>query len=111
MEDCGRELMEMCTVKETNENLRDACTQNVNTESGSSRDTSGNETNFSGLSKKMLNYVGELDRSFFLLTVLMNNLEKQADIAKQSLIVAAANNPLYPTIQCMRYCLQEVNFR
>ena len=48
---------------------------------------------------------------YFLLLILLKSLESQYEIAKTSLAVAAANKPLYPTIQCMRYCFAGVNFR
>ena len=53
----------------------------------------------------------ELVRRYILLEILTKNLESQTVMAKSSLIVAAANKPLYPTIQCMRYCFAEVQYR
>lgn len=53
----------------------------------------------------------ELTRRFMLLCVLTKSLESQAGVAKTSLIIAAANKPLYPTIQCMRYCFADIDFR
>ena len=52
-----------------------------------------------------------LGRRFLLLVILLKSLQEQVDIAKNNLIVAAANCPLYPTMQCMRYCLAYINFR
>ena len=50
-------------------------------------------------------------RSCMLLVILLNSLHEQVAVAKSNLIVAAANSPLYPTMQCMRYCLADVDFR
>ena len=52
-----------------------------------------------------------LGRSCMLLVTLLNRLQEQAAVAKSNLIVAAANSPLYPTMQCMRYCLADIDFR
>jgi hypothetical protein len=64
--------------------------------------------------KSMINVRGgdsELVRRYILLEILMKNLEIQTETAKSSLIVAAANKPLYPTIQCMRYCFADIQYR
>lgn len=47
---------------------------------------------------------------YLLLSILYQSLEAQCQTAKTSLAVAAANKPLYPTIQCMRYCFSSVDF-
>ena len=52
-----------------------------------------------------------MGRRFLLLVILLKNLKEQAGIARNNLIVAAANCPLYPTMQCMRYCLAYIDFR
>ena len=52
-----------------------------------------------------------MGRQFLLLVILLKNLKEQAGIARNNLIVAAANCPLYPTMQCMRYCLAYIDFR
>lgn len=50
-------------------------------------------------------------RCLYLLVILLNSLQEQVDVARNNLIVAAANCPLYPTMQCMRYCLAVIDFR
>ena len=50
-------------------------------------------------------------RRLLLLVILLNSLKEQVDVAEDNLIVAAANCPLYPTMQCMRYCLADILFR
>ena len=52
-----------------------------------------------------------MGRRFLLLVILLKNLKGQTSIARNNLIVAAANCPLYPTMQCMRYCLAYIDFR
>ncbi|XP_060588753.1 tRNA (32-2'-O)-methyltransferase regulator THADA-like [Ruditapes philippinarum] len=64
--------------------------------------------------KSLVNVRGgdsELVRRYILLEILMKNLQIQTETAKSSLIVAAANKPLYPTIQCMRYCFADIQYR
>ena len=60
-----------------------------------------------------ITYIGDdlMGRRFLLLVILLKNLREQASIARNNLIVAAANCPLYPTMQCMRYCLAYIDFR
>ena len=50
-------------------------------------------------------------RRLLLLMILLDSLKQQVDVARDNLIVAAANCPLYPTMQCMRYCLADIKFR
>ncbi|GFO33499.1 thyroid adenoma-associated-like protein [Plakobranchus ocellatus] len=46
-----------------------------------------------------------------LLCLLLQSLDNQIAVAEQSLMSAAANRPMYPTLHCIRYVLQEVNFK
>ena len=50
-------------------------------------------------------------RHLLLLVILLNSLKDQVVVARDNLIVAAATCPLYPTMQCMRYCLADIHFR
>ncbi|XP_033733610.1 thyroid adenoma-associated protein homolog [Pecten maximus] len=47
-------------------------------------------------------------RSLLLLWILLSYLQDQKEVAKGSLIMAAANRPLYPTLHCIRYILFDV---
>ncbi|XP_069117931.1 tRNA (32-2'-O)-methyltransferase regulator THADA-like isoform X2 [Argopecten irradians] len=47
-------------------------------------------------------------RSLLLLWILLSYLLDQKEVAKGSLIMAAANRPLYPTLHCIRYILFDV---
>ncbi|XP_052228091.1 thyroid adenoma-associated protein homolog isoform X2 [Dreissena polymorpha] len=53
---------------------------------------------------------GKLDGSYLLLVIFMASLGEQYMVARTSLAVAAANKPLYPTLMCIRYCLDRINF-
>lgn len=50
-------------------------------------------------------------RSLLLLQILLSCLQDQLEVAKNNLIMAAANRPLYPTLHCIRYLLCDVNLR
>ncbi|KAL4224170.1 hypothetical protein ACF0H5_017623 [Mactra antiquata] len=52
----------------------------------------------------------KISRRYLLLCILLRSLTSQMKTAKKSLVIAAANKPLYPTIQCMRYCFNDVEF-
>lgn len=52
-----------------------------------------------------------LNKPLFLLEILLKLLDDEIMVAKQSLITAAATRPMYPTLHCIRYILQEVDFR
>ncbi|XP_035827600.1 thyroid adenoma-associated protein homolog isoform X2 [Aplysia californica] len=47
----------------------------------------------------------------FLLPVLVSLLNDQIAVAQHSLITAAANRPMYPTLHCIRFILHELDFR
>ncbi|XP_046339064.2 thyroid adenoma-associated protein homolog [Haliotis rufescens] len=46
-----------------------------------------------------------------LLTILLLSLRDQTAVARKSLIVAAANRPMYPTMHCIRHILSDVDLR
>ncbi|CAG5133518.1 unnamed protein product, partial [Candidula unifasciata] len=46
-----------------------------------------------------------------LQNILLSLLDSQISVANQSLITAAANRPMYPTLHCIRYIMQEMNFK
>ena len=50
-------------------------------------------------------------RVLHLLLWLSHYLKYQIDMAKQSLMKAACNKPLYPTLHSIRYVMQDVVFR
>ncbi|GFR67390.1 thyroid adenoma-associated-like protein [Elysia marginata] len=45
-----------------------------------------------------------------LLWSLLHLLNSQIAVAEESLVSAAANRPMYPTLHCIRYILQEIDF-
>ncbi|CAL1537329.1 unnamed protein product, partial [Lymnaea stagnalis] len=49
--------------------------------------------------------------ALFLLNSLLALLDDETTVANQSLITAAANRPMYPTLHCIRYIMQEINFK
>ncbi|XP_059154610.1 thyroid adenoma-associated protein homolog [Physella acuta] len=51
-----------------------------------------------------------VNKPLFLLEILLKLLDDEILVAKQSLITAAATRPMYPTLHCIRYILQEVDF-
>ena len=52
---------------------------------------------------------GEKSVVAFLRDQLLASLENQLKVARENLIKAATSQPLYPTILCIRYCLQEMS--
>ena len=53
----------------------------------------------------------ETDHRLTLLQVLLSQLKQQLHVAQASLLHAAATQPLYPTLHCIRYILEETQLR
>lgn len=54
---------------------------------------------------------GTTSATLQLLQALLRLLVEQVAVAQTSLILAAANRPIYPTLHCIRYILEGVDFR
>ena len=54
---------------------------------------------------------GTMSATLQLLQALLRLLVEQVAVAQTSLILAAANRPIYPTLHCIRYILEGVDFR
>ena len=54
---------------------------------------------------------GEMSAILRLLQALLRLLVDQVAVAQTSLILAAANRPIYPTLHCIRHVLEGVDFR
>ncbi|XP_076464247.1 tRNA (32-2'-O)-methyltransferase regulator THADA-like [Babylonia areolata] len=52
----------------------------------------------------------DVSATLSLLRALLSLLVEQVAVAETSLIVAAANRPMYPTLHCIRYILDRVHF-
>ncbi|XP_074661192.1 tRNA (32-2'-O)-methyltransferase regulator THADA-like [Tubulanus polymorphus] len=50
-------------------------------------------------------------RSLLTLSVLVSSLSEQLEVAKKTLLHAAATRPMYPVIHCIRYLLSTINLR
>jgi len=51
------------------------------------------------------------DYMFAVITDLVNDLEKEIDLAKDSLTLASAKGPMYGLIHCVRHLLNTCNWQ
>ncbi|BFZ11478.1 hypothetical protein BsWGS_14517 [Bradybaena similaris] len=56
-------------------------------------------------------HLHEKTAPLMLQNIFLSLLDSQISVANQSLITAAANRPMYPTLHCIRYILQETTFK
>ncbi|KAK7482199.1 hypothetical protein BaRGS_00026548, partial [Batillaria attramentaria] len=68
------------------------------------------ETDSTGNGDRLMGAV-EVPREMRLLSTLLQLLVDQVTVARSSLVVAAANRPMYPTLHCIRYILEDMNLR
>lgn len=50
-------------------------------------------------------------RSFAVLTLLLDELRDELRLADHSLLLVAAQRPLYPVLHCLRYLFSDVDLR
>ncbi|RUS78380.1 hypothetical protein EGW08_013851 [Elysia chlorotica] len=64
----------------------------------------------SGSTLELLDSALSSNPKLLLLRSLLQLLDSQISVAEQSLVSAAASRPMYPTLHCIRYILQELDF-
>lgn len=98
----------------TNSNTWYASLSLIFLQSFTNKDTDTNikdDTRLTDVDEMSAEMLTEMSAEMQLLHTLLQLLVDQVTVARGSLVVAAANRPMYPTLHCIRYILEEVDLR